>query len=1383
MWCLLPQSGWPHIRSQLLKSKPTAREKGGGESASCSAGHLSTQNRSSDNHWLGVSLNRRVVSPTTGRVMTSQRLGGVQHVLRTVSFFILFSVFMVALSSGQQPAQRITQPIDESRLVRLSGNIHPLARAEFDRGTASSSLRLNRILLVLGRSEEQESALHKMLQDQQNPGSANYHKWLSPALFGEQFGPSDADVQTVTNWLAGRGFEVTRISKGKTIIEFNGTAGQIAQSFHTQIHQYQVEEKQNWANSSDPQIPAALAAVVKGFVSLNNFPRKFYSHSAGNYRRDVKTGHVTPYLTTSNGYYGLAPVDFATIYDSLPLLSAGNDGSGQTIAIVGETEIDPTNIANFRSAFGLGSGNTQIIVDGSDPGITSLDEELEADLDVQWSSAVAPGATVKFVTSASTEVTQGIDLSALYIVENNLAGVMSESYGGCEAGLGTGGNAFFSSLWEQAAAQGITVIVSSGDSAAAGCDPQGAVAAANGLGVNGIGSTPFNVSVGGTDYNDANNFSTYWSDTNSQVTAGTYNLPYESALSYIPEMTWNDSCADLATASSPGVCVGQSVGVFGGLVVRGGGGGPSTCATGSCTGYSKPSWQIGLTPNDSVRDTPDVSFFAAGAESSSKSFFVVCQSDLLPPGVEACVPDSNNSINFSGVGGTSASAPSFAGAVALAMQKAGSRLGNVNYLLYPVSQNSPSAFHDVTVGNISTPCGGGTLNCSSPSSIGVLVDLNSTPAYAAGPGYDLATGLGTPDITNLVDAIAAADHRSGSGTALTLNGGTATVTAAHGSSISVGITVTKASGTGTGPEGEVAIVTNAGRTIDGTGSSNLLVSSGSGQSTATWSSTLFPGGNYQVYANYSGDSSNAPSTSGNVSVNITPESSQVFAIIEECNGSSITAILTGSARVNYGGCYFLRYDVADSAATFLGMVLPVVSSKCSNGTASCPTGSISVTDNGNSLNSSMLLNPLATAEDFTTQLSGGTHSIVASYPGDPSYTASSGTITITVSPASTSISQPTSSPATPTANQSVQLVANVTTLTTGAPPSGTVTFFDNGTAMTGSLTMTGTAAHGNVGASTLAVLTTTFTTSGSHTVTAQYNGDVNYTASSVSHGLSLTVGAASQVDPTIAVPNPSTSPALAGVLVTLSTSISPTSGSGATAAPTGTVTLMDGGTALAGTVQYATSGTTLTASLPYTFSSSGSHAITAQYGGDSNYKAATSSALALTVNQPFAVSLDHITLSQTGGGSGTVTLTLAPATGFTGQVDVSCSSNSAQASCTPSSSAPNTVSVSSGSNATASLAYTVPALSAAAHKAPYGWTAISGMMVAVVLFVLPHKKRHSWMFLLLAAVIIPIAGCGGSNSGNNNHGSNPVTYTFTVNAKLHGNSSVGSTAQFKVTVN
>ncbi len=1319
--------------------------------------------------------------------MVSRRASGIQRLLRVAVGIVVSSLLVVLPSAAQSTAARIALPINEALLVRLAGSTHPLARPESDRGAAADTQHLQRILLLLGRSPEQETSLRKLLEEQQSPGSPNYHRWLTPEQFGEQFGPAQTDVQIVANWLAGHGFEVVRVSNGRTIIEINGTAGQLLQAFHTQIHQYVVDGQKYWANASDPQVPIALAPLVKGFASLNNFPRQYYSHYAGNFRRDVKSGKVTPYLTTSNGFFGLAPADFATIYNSLPLLSAGNDGTGQTIAIVGETAIDPSNLANFRSAFGLGEGNTQVILDGPDPGITSLDEELEADLDTQWSSAVAPGATVEFVTSASTEVTQGIDLSALYIIENDSAGVMSESYGSCEARLGAGGNLFYQSLWEQASAQGITAIVSSGDSAAAGCDAQGETEAVNGLGVNGIGSTPFNIALGGTDYNDAGNFSTYWTSTNGEVTAGIYSLPYLSALGYIPEMTWNDSCADTAQAGSLAVCVGQPAGVFGGSVVRGGGGGRSSCTGSSCTGYPKPSWQVPLTPNDGVRDVPDVSFFAAGGESSSQSFYVVCQTDILPPGVTACVPGSNNSISFSGVGGTSASAPSFAGMVALAMQKAGSRLGNLNYLLYPAAQSSPSSFHDITVGNISTPCAPGSPNCSSPNSTGVLIDSNSDPAYAAGTGYDTATGLGTPNIANLVDAVAAAANgRSSTTTTLTLNGGTATVNAAHGTPITVAINVNNASGTGNGPAGDVAVMSSTGIAIDGTSPGHTLVPGSAGQSSVSWSSSLFPGGTYNAFANYGGDDANAASQSGNISINISSENSRVFAILEECNSNQITAILIGSANLSYGSCYFMRYDVGDSAATFLGMVSPVVSSKCSNGTASCPSRSVTVTDNAAPLDGgTFLLNPTATSEDRAVQLTGGTHTLIASYPGDGSYKSSSGTITVVVTPVNTSISQPTSTPSSSAVNQSVQLVANVTTSTNGAPPSGTVTFYDNGTAMTGALTMTGRGGSGGIGASTLAVLTTSFTATGSHTVKAQYNGDSNYNASSLSSGLNVTVTAGSQLSSTTSLPTSTASPALAGVAVTLTTTVAPASSPGGIAAPTGTVTFLDGSTALTGTVSYSTSDTTLTAAMSYTFNSTGSHSVTAQYGGDTNYKSSTSSALSLTVNAPYQLSLDQTSITKTGGGSGAVTVTLSPANGFSGPVDVSCAASSSQASCTPTTSAPSTVNVSSGTNATASVNYTLPTLTGAAqpqqHITPRT-SFIAMAMAGFFLLVVPKEWRRGYWLLsiIVFAGVISLMACGGGSSHSNPA---PVTYTFTVKAALHSNSSVSSTTQFTVIVN
>ena len=488
---------------------------------------------------------------------------------------------------------RVTQAVDVQNCVTLRGNIHPLARPEYDQGAAPDNLPMERMLLVLQRGADQEASLRRLLDDQQVKSSPLFHQWLTPEQFGLQFGPSDTDIQAVTDWLTGQGFQVNHVGPGRTVIEFSGTAGLVRQALRTEIHKFAVKGEEYWANVSDPQIPAALAPVVAGFASLNNFPRKPLNRSLGTFSRSKLTGEVRPLFTfspDSNGYYfAVGPTDFATIYNVAPLWAKGTDGTGQTIAVVGETNINIQDVRDFRSMFGLPANDPNIILNGPDPGIIS--DETEADLDVEWSGAVARGATIDFVVSESTETSAGIDLSALYIIDNNLAPVMSESYGQCEAYLGAGGNQFYNTLWEQAAAQGITVLMASGDSGPAGCDSAnaGETAAQYGLGASGFASTPFNVAVGGTDFNDASDPTLYWTLTNTS----TYQ---SSALSYIPESTWNDSCA--ASGSLTGCTPPpSSTYLSDGLYLIAGSGGRSTCINPTGTfpavtcsgGYSKPS--------------------------------------------------------------------------------------------------------------------------------------------------------------------------------------------------------------------------------------------------------------------------------------------------------------------------------------------------------------------------------------------------------------------------------------------------------------------------------------------------------------------------------------------------------------------------------------------------------------------------------------------------------------------------------------------------------------------------------------------------------------------------------------------------------------------------
>jgi pseudomonalisin len=428
------------------------------------------------------------------------------HTLRcTSSSFrvLLLLVLMVTLSLGAH-AQRV---INDADRVTLHGNTHPLARAEFDRGSANAAMPMNNMIMLLSVRPDAQAQLSQLLADQQNPKSPDYHKWLKPAEFGLRFGPTDQDVADASNWLRRFGFRIDQVANGRMWINFSGDVQKVERAFQTNIRQYEVNGKMHHANASDPTIPRALTGLVQGIVSLNDFPK----------HRNSSVNQLPPDFTDANGVNFLAPADFATIYNVNPLYNAtpAIDGTGQSVAIVGRTNINVGDVQFFRSFFGLPANDPVLILNGADPGDLGGNEEAEADLDVEWAGAIAKNATINFVISQSTTTTDGVDLSAQYIVNNNVAPVMSTSFGLCESALGTAGNSFWGTLWSQAAAQGITSFVSSGDSGAAGCDLAGA-ATGTGTGVNGLSSTPDNTSVGGTEFNEGTG--TFWSPTNDPTT-------------------------------------------------------------------------------------------------------------------------------------------------------------------------------------------------------------------------------------------------------------------------------------------------------------------------------------------------------------------------------------------------------------------------------------------------------------------------------------------------------------------------------------------------------------------------------------------------------------------------------------------------------------------------------------------------------------------------------------------------------------------------------------------------------------------------------------------------------------------------------------------------
>src|SRR5208283_845097 len=520
-----------------------------------------------------------------------------------------------------------------------------------------------------------------------------------------------------------------------------------------------------------------------------------------------------------------------------------------------------------------------------DPGVqndtTGNGDEGEAVLDVEWSGAVAPGATIDLVVTQDSDTigASGIDLSANYIIQNNIAQILSESFGGCEVGITNSGVLFYNYLWEQAAAQRITAIIATGDSGSDSCDAGAADYATSGLGINGLASTPYNVAVGGTDF-QSTGLSGYWGPSGPGDT--------ESAKSYIPESTWNSGCAATATTGNLTTCATLPNSATG-LDLVGGGGGQSAFPTIN----AKPAFQSTVVPSvDTGRDIPDVALFAA-ANSSSNVFYITCQQDSQAQGGNAC--SLSTSVSISPVGGTSAAAPAFAGIMALIIQKEGGvSQGNANYVLYQLYKKNAAGtictsdtasvkatgciFYDVNQGNNSVACQGGTPACSSSSSsvYGVLIDPNNktSPGFLAVTGYDKATGLGSLNVANLATAWGTASFTSDTPKITSYP----STTVAHGTTQTFVVTVTAAAGT---PTGFVSLIaTPSGGTPVGIGAFTNSTSSGtlptfelSGGS-ATITTNLLPGGSDSVMAQYAGDGTFAPATSAAVDVTVTKESSQ-----------------------------------------------------------------------------------------------------------------------------------------------------------------------------------------------------------------------------------------------------------------------------------------------------------------------------------------------------------------------------------------------------------------------------------------------------------------------------------------------------------------------------
>jgi subtilase family serine protease len=756
-------------------------------------------------------------------------------------------VFIGCVLATLLPAQqdRLGGAIDGRRSVVIRGSVPARAQRQFDRGAVEPSFRMSNVTLMLKPSPAQQAELDRLLVELQDPQSPNYHQWLTPETYAERFGASSGDLERIANWLRGAGFTLEYTARGRDFISFSGTAGQVEGALHTEIHRYQVGNEAHFANANDLSLPADIEPMVAGVMGLHNF------------RLNAPRKRVVAQFTPGDGNNYLAPDDLATIYNLMPMYGYGYDGTGQKIVIVGQSDIDPDDIAAFRNVWGLPPTQIQMIPTGTYPGFNG--DETEADLDLEWAGAMARNASLTYVYS------DDVSYATYYAIDNNIAPLISFSYGLCEfqVGINRMGLYYFQIEAQKANAQGITWLASSGDSGAAGCDASATVAT-QGLAVSIPASVPEITAVGGTQFDEGSG--AYWSGSNGPD-GGT-------ALSYIPERAWNETS------------LSESFG--GGLAASGGG---------VSAYYKKPSWQSGPgVPNDGARDLPDMSLTAA---SGHDPYVVISQGQAI------------------GVGGTSASSPSFAGMLAVLSQylvqnqvQSKPGLGNINPKLYGLAGTS-GVFHDITAGDNIVPCQTGTADCD-----------KGTFGYKAGAGYDMVTGLGSVDAYKLITAWSGIQLSS---TSMTLTASPATITTSGFTTLTA--TVTAAGGTHS-PTGSVSFT--AGETLLGTGT---LAGSGT---TATASIRVF-GGNLlaattSVQATYAGSpifgpsaatgsiTLGTPAKTSNVVVSVTPN--PVYQQPPDANGATFSFTVklaeTAGVQTTVTGFSFAGINYSGSIGKFFG---------------------------------------------------------------------------------------------------------------------------------------------------------------------------------------------------------------------------------------------------------------------------------------------------------------------------------------------------------------------------------------------------------------------------------------------------------------------------------
>ena len=1285
---------------------------------------------------------------------------------RSRQFLLLAAAFSSpAVLLSQSSVQTAASVMDEKHLTTLHGTVHALARPEFDLGAVANDFPVQRMLIMLKRPAEREAARQRFLRQVHTLGSPIFHQWMSPEKYGEQFGARDEDIQTVMAWLLAHGFSVPRVTASKTMIEFSGTAGQVSEALHTQIHQYSAAGRSFYANDREISIPEEISSRIRNFAPLNTFPLASYVAQSGKAKLVRAADGAAPvFTTTANNapFYAVAPEDFSTQYDLGPVYAAGTNGSGETIGIIGTTNINLALVNAYRELFNVPGDNTQIVVDGEDPG-DGIGPNVEALLDVELSGAIAPNATVNLYVAGGQLLQDPLALAALRAIEDNQASVLSLSYGECEPLLGEAGNQLWAGLWEQAAAQGQTVLVASGDTGPAACLDiillGGNGSEENfGLTANGLSSTPWNVSVGGTDfyYSDyatgGASIASLWNQTND-ANLGSLKAP-------LPEQPWDDALG-LNIVPYFTVLDGGGIVESGPVPSAAGGGAASNCSQvtqGSPTylptcvaGYSKPVWQQGTgVPNDGVRDLPDVSLFAANGPNLSA--WAIC----AEPGDCAAGATSNVTL----VGGTSTSTPAMAGIMALVNQKYG-RQGQADYTLYALARQQSGIFYDVTLGTNDVLCmlsGTGLLpipNCTVLYSNPYFSNLYSFGMYAAGTGYDQATGLGSFDANQLISNWTKFALLP---TTTSLQLSPTTIT--HGSPIALTASVAAGSGSGV-PSGDIVLQTNPPSALRGNG----LIALSAGAASANI--TTLPGGSYSVVAQYGGDGVFGASASSPVAVTITPEQSMTSLKYQ-----FISTVIAAPGTVPFGST--LTYEAK-----------PTGLNTNSSGLA---TGSATFTDGSTSATVPLNVNGVATWSPQTFAI--GSHSVTVNYSGDGSYTPSTGgpvTFTVVQGTPTLNVEILDEPPTVCTvggscvlnfaAGSTVVLHVLLDSPKANIPATGTVTV------TFGTLTQTVpvvTESYINENLST-AYVTLANVPAGTYSLSATYSGDSNWNAASYTSPQQFTFVAESTVEPSSTTLTVSPSSVNSAGSVTFNVTVTVSSDQYGT--PFGPVFLLGNGTlfasGFAGPAGVITVSQTETATItvPATAIPLGSLNVIAVYAGNGSVASSVSASMQLNVTaSDFTFSTGAPSLTVKSGQTGMVPLLLGGPYGTGVPVSLACAPSSSLFTCSVNPTSPTvngsgtaTLTIIASAPNSAETVAATPGRNSGRALAACGFALCFG---AVLIVPCSRRKWRVHAMVMLSAVFFVASACGGGSHSSppppKTTPTPPGTYSVVVTATASG---------------